>query len=222
MTIQELEQKKQRLSKEDLLDLIRHQVIKSRELAEGNGGYNIRRGMAHAIPGYCEDVFALYIAKHVGRKDLKYFVDKVITLRFNEGEKAKSFKPDLAIINEHNQLTHYFDVKTNLGWNRYLKEYLNEKNQFVKDLIAHNKAWINKKREWDDFETLPITISPDLKYHMVVVFGGNMKEKDMIQNHQIANGLDYVTMDLLKPNEHINQDAFESIHQSLQNLKTLK
>ena len=90
----------------------------SNHLLEGDGGFNIKRGMAHVISGYLEDLFALYIAQKVNRKDVEYFVDKVISIRFFEKEKAKSFKPDLAII-DNGVMTHYFDLKSNLGWNPF-------------------------------------------------------------------------------------------------------
>ncbi|WP_459211408.1 hypothetical protein [Aquimarina rhabdastrellae] len=56
-----------------------HQKYKdSNHLLEGDGGFNIKRGMAHVMSGYLEDLFALYIAQKVNRKDVEYFVDKVI------------------------------------------------------------------------------------------------------------------------------------------------
>ncbi|WP_338733457.1 hypothetical protein [Mangrovimonas cancribranchiae] len=230
-----MKQKTNAMTKEKLIEKIKCQVYKSRELIDGNGGFHIRRGMAHAISGYCEDVFALYVAQYLNRTDLKFFVDKVISTRFPGNEKSTSFKPDLAIINENNVLTHYFDLKTNLGWNRKLENYLTEKDNFIRKLKNHNKAWVTSKRDWlknvddkgneikfnktfklDSREN--ITISDDLEYHMVVVFGGNMNEEDMIRNIDVANTLSCVRINVLYENKQINNKAFENIHMVLKPL----
>ncbi|MCR8666229.1 hypothetical protein NO995_00900 [Aestuariibaculum sp. M13] len=223
------------VSSEDLIDKISKQVYQSRELIEGNGGFHIRRGMAHKISGYCEDLFALYIAQHINRHDYQYYVDKVISTKFEGDKKSTSFKPDLAIINEQNVLTHYFDLKTNLGWNRHLKDYLTKKNEFITNLKAKGEAWITSKKEWLALEDkegkeiefnrrfpLPdyqkITISDSLKYHMVVIFGGNINEKDMVKNMDIANGFDKnIALDVLYQNNTINNTAFSNIHKALKN-----
>ena len=45
-----------------------HQKYKeSNLLMEGNGGFNIKRGMAHVMSGYLEDLFALFIARKMDR-----------------------------------------------------------------------------------------------------------------------------------------------------------
>ncbi len=72
----------EKLSQEDLIIKIREQVYKNKFLSEGNGGYHIRRGMAHTVSGYCEDIFALYVALYLNNKKLSFYVDKVSSTKF--------------------------------------------------------------------------------------------------------------------------------------------
>ncbi len=194
-----------------------HQMYReANELIEGRDDFNIKRGMAHTMSGYLEDLFALFIAKKVNRKDLLFYVDKVFSIRFNKLEKAKSLKPDLMIL-ENNILTHYFDLKSNLGWNRDARKYLEEKNRLVEKLRG-KEAWIRDKI---DKTTQQITISNDLTYHMVVVFGGNISKKIMDANIEFAETLEFVKIDILhqkrrvEAHSAINYTAFENIYQSL-------
>lgn len=194
-----------------------HQKYKeSNLLMEGDNGFQIKRGMAHTVSSYLEDLFAVFIATKINRRDIAYYVDKIISIRFNEGEKAKSFKPDLMIIN-NGQLTHYFDLKSNLGWNRDAQEYLTNKDAFIKK-IKGRPAWIRDKY---DKSVQHLEISEDLKYHMVVVFGGNINQKTMDTNIHLAQNLKHVSIDVLhqkrKEESHsaINNEAFENIYKSL-------
>lgn len=195
-----------------------HQKYKdSNHLLEGDGGYKIKRGMAHVMSGYLEDLFALYIAQKVNRKDVEYFVDKVISIRFSENEKAKSFKPDLAIV-DNGVMTHYFDLKSNLGWNRNAENYMLDKNRFIEKLKGQN-AWIQDKH---DKSVLDIKISDALQYNMVVVFGGNINPTQMDNNFKASNELENVQLHVLhrkrkdEAHEAIDIEAFDAIEQSLE------
>lgn len=205
------------MTETDLINKICKQTKVARELLEQPGNYYIKRGMAHSVSGYCEDIFAVYIANKLQNPELRFFVDKVISTRYSKDQKSTSFKPDLAIINEDKELTHYFDLKTNLGWNRQMKEYVEKKNNLIKNLINVNKAWITGKKEWSDFDKMEITVSPNLQYHIVVIFGGNINEKTMNENIDFINTLDFVKIDILKPTESSLYDskAFDSIEDSL-------
>ncbi|WP_100613627.1 hypothetical protein [Confluentibacter citreus] len=219
---------------DSFMKAIRYQVFKSRELIEGTGGYNIRRGMAHVIAGYCEDLFALYVAKYIGRTDVKYFVDKVIKIQSdNDNLNGKTFKPDLAIIDENNVITHYFDLKTNLGFIRDIKDFLEKKEKFITDL-KHEKAtitsktdWLNQKDEHNNIDvtnvlypvdkSLDIKVNPKLKYHIIVIFGGNLSDNAMAKNIAEADKLNNIKLTILKPTKNKIYDitAFEEIHSSL-------
>lgn len=202
------------MKKEEFIEKIQTHRKKSEELIEGDGGYIIKRGMAHVISGYVEDLFALYIAKNIGNKSLEFLVDKVTSIRFNPGEKAKSFKPDLSIIN-NGIMTHYFDLKTNLGWNRNFEEYLENKNIFIESLKG-KEAWIH----WEDHNQ-EITISQGLKYQMVVVFGWNINQ-DQLRNSLIkVKAFSNIEVHVLYTNKEdntgyeINEIAFDEIINSL-------
>ena len=188
---------------------------KANNLIEGDGGFNIKRGMAHTISGYVEDLFALYMATNINSKQNEYLVDKVISIRFNEEEKAKSFKPDLAIIN-NNILTHYFDLKTNMGWNRHFDAYLKDKNAFIGKL-KRRKAWIRHSKE----DVQEISVAEDLIYQMVVVFGWNINQDLLKRNLEIAKTYPNVKVNVLyarddEANEYrVNNSAFNSILNSV-------
>lgn len=176
----------------EFLAKIRINSENAKNLIEGDGGYLIKRGMAHVTSGYIEDLFALYIAKKIAKKDLKYYVDKVTSIRFSKNGKATTFKPDLSIVNTENVLTHYFDLKTNLGWNRDLTKYLKQKNEFISK-IRGRKAWIYFSKE----DIMEIKISDQLKYKMVVVDGWNIHPDQMKENINLANNYDCVELFVL-------------------------
>lgn len=202
------------MKKEEFFEKIKAHGEKSDDLMEGTGGYRIKRGMAHVISGYVEDLFALFIAKNIDNKEIEYNVDKVTSIRFNSNDKAKSFKPDLSIVNK-GILTHYFDLKTNMGWNRNFGEYLESKNKFIES-IKNKKAWIY----WEDGKH-NITISPNLKYQMVVVYGWNINKNQLNENLKIAKDLSnievYVLYTIKSDNSEyeINEQAFDDIIKSV-------
>lgn len=200
---------------QEFIDKVIDHKDKANNLIEGDGGFNIKRGMAHTISGYVEDLFALYMATNVNCNQNEYLVDKVISIRFKENEKAKSFKPDLAIIN-NNIFTHYFDLKTNMGWNRHFDAYLKEKNTFIEKL-KNRKAWIRHSKD----EVQEIKISKELTYQMVVVFGWNINKNLLKRNLEIAKSYSNVKVSILyahddKSNEYlVNEVAFNSILNSV-------
>ncbi len=206
------------MTKEEFVEKIRFYTRNAKNLIEGNGGYNIHRGMAHVTSGYVEDLFALYLAKKLNRMDLQYLVDKVTSIRFSKNGKATTFKPDVSIINSDNVLTHYFDLKTNLGWNRDLALYLKNKNEFI-DKIKARKAWIH----FDKDHVQDITISPKLKYKMVVIYGWNINKNQMAENIRLANEFENIELFVLNNLDEakslvIDNLNFERLHTEILNL----
>jgi hypothetical protein len=190
----------------------RHQKIAAGILEENTHGYLIKRGMAHVVSGYLEDLFAVYVAENIKNRSFKYYVDKVTSLRLNSSEKAISFKPDLSII-KNDTLTHYFDLKTNLGWNRDFVRYLEIKNDFI-ETIKGKKAWIR----WGQFVE-EISIADDLKYQMVVLYGWNINQEKLYENLQKASIYKNVEVHILSPQNAVdnkpNLDAFSKILKSI-------
>lgn len=206
------------MTQEEFVEKIRVYTQNAKNLIEGNGGYNIKRGMAHVTSGYVEDLFALYLAKKINRLDLQYLVDKVTSIRFSKNGKATTFKPDLSIINSNNVLTHYFDLKTNLGWNRDLASYLKSKNEFI-NKIKGKAAWIH----FDKDNVQGIQISEKLKYKMVVIYGWNINRKQMEENIKIASEYENVELFVLnnlddKKTLVIGDTDFEKLHTETLNL----
>lgn len=206
------------MTQEEFVEKIHLYTRNARNLIEGNGGYNIRRGMAHVTSGYVEDLFALYLATKINRMDLQYLVDKVTSIRFSKNGKATTFKPDLSIINSDNVLTHYFDLKTNLGWNRDLASYLKSKNEFI-NKIKGKAAWIHFDKE----NVQGIQISKKLKYKMVIIYGWNINKKQMEENIRLASEYENVELFVLNNLDDnkflvIGKEDFERLHLETLNL----
>jgi hypothetical protein len=126
-------------------------------------------------------------------------VDKGISFRISSNGRAKLFKPDLAIIKDKT-LTHYFDLKMDLGWNRDIENYLIKKNDFINNLKQVGEAW----------HTIPINsqahikISQDLVYQIVVLSKKNGNDDALQRNIELANKLENVSLYILTSGMHLN------------------
>lgn len=209
------------MTEQEFINKIFEHSHKAKNLMADPGEYNIQRGMAHSISGYVEDLFAVYIANRIGRKDYQYLVDKVISTRLEGKTRSKSFKPDLMIVNTTGLMTHYFDTKTNLGWNRDLRSYLREKCDFIKS-IRGQKAWIH----YADKPAQTIEIAQDLKYQMVVLFAWNISPLQLKENRSIAaeyaDCIDFHVLYTQKEQEkneyELNEYEFDRLHQTTKKL----
>jgi hypothetical protein len=199
------------MTEKDFFDKVWTFQKQCKELSEGNGGYKIRRGQAKVSSGYIEDLFALYLAKKIDNHSLEFFVDKVTSLKFSKNGKATTFKPDLSIINEENVLTDYFDVKTNLGWNREIENYIKKKNDFIMK-IKGKQGWITFSKD----EKKNISFSDNLKYKMVVIYGGNINQEQLKINIEKVKDFENVELYILYDhyNERINLEDFELLYSS--------
>ncbi|PKP48092.1 MAG: hypothetical protein CVT94_09385 [Bacteroidetes bacterium HGW-Bacteroidetes-11] len=205
------------MTEQEFVDKVNHHYFRAHDLYEGNGGYNIRRGTAHVISGYLEDLFALYMAQKIGSKENHYLLDKIMSIESIEKKRATSFKPDLAIL-QNGAVTHYYDLKTNLGWNRYLEEYLKKKDDLIKKIKGKN-GWIRFAGE----PIQNIVFSEQLKYQMVVFNGFNINPKDLQINIAYAATLENVEMHILNTfNEkdgtlNIDLKAFDCLYEFYEN-----
>jgi hypothetical protein len=191
----------------------RHQKIAAGILEDNTHGYTIKRGMAHVISGYLEDLFAVYIAENIKNHSFKYYVDKVTSIRLDNINKAVSFKPDLSIV-KNDMLTHYFDLKTNLGWNRDFVRYLEIKDNFIES-IKGKKAWIRWGHSVEE-----ISIADDIKYQMVVLYGWNINKVKLDQNLNQASIFKNVEVHILSPQStEDNKPNFEAFSKILNSIK---
>lgn len=199
------------MTENEFFEKVWHFQKECKELSEGDGGYKIRRGLAKVSSGYIEDLFALYLAKRINRYDLEFLVDKSTSLRYSKKEKATTFKPDISIISDDNVFKEYYDVKTNLGWNRDIEKYIREKDMFIQK-IKGREGWIHFSKD----EKKLITFSSDLKYKMVVVHGGNINEKLLNKNKEVVKSFENVELYILYDhyNQRINVEDFELLYQS--------
>jgi hypothetical protein len=179
------------MTAQEFVDKVNQQYFIAHNLHEGDGGYNIIRGMAHTVSGYLEDVFALYMAQKIDNKDFQYLVDKLLSIRFSKNGRATTFKPDLTILND-NVVTHYYDLKTNLGWNRDLEKYLKQKNELIERIKGRN-GWIHFSKE----NVQNITFSKNLKYEIVVFNGWNINPEHLSINVNFAATLENLEFHVL-------------------------
>lgn len=199
------------MTNQEFVDKINKKYQIANDLLEGNGGYNIIRGTAHPVSGYMEDVFALYMAKRIDKISTQYLVDKLISIRFSKKGKATTFKPDLAIL-ENNEIKEYFDLKTNLGWNRDLEKYLTKKNELIRKIKGRN-GWIH----FSEDNVQEIKYSKDLKYKMVVFNGWNINPDQLIKNIEFASELENVEIFILNTWDKetgkltLDNNAFENL-----------
>jgi hypothetical protein len=197
------------MTEQEFKDKVDQAYNKAHDLYYGNGNFDIRRGMGHSMSGHVEDLFAVYMAEKFNNPELKFWVDKVTSIRFSKNGKATSFKPDLMVL-KGNGLTHYYDLKTNLGWNRNLEKYLLDKNKFI-ERIKGRKSWCRI-----DNEDLHLEISAKLKYQIVLVFGSNIN-KDLLKGHvEFVKTLDNIDMYILIVKTEdihvINVEDFKRLH----------
>ncbi|TPD65919.1 hypothetical protein [Flavobacterium microcysteis] len=204
------------MTEQDFFDKIASHRNWCENLAEGNGDFNIKRGQAKVSSGYIEDLFALYLAKRINRKDLQFLVDKTTSLRFSKNGKATTFKPDTSIINSENTLTNYYDLKTNLGWNRDIEKYIYHKNEFI-NKIKGRTGWIHFSKK----EIQSITFSNDLKYKMVVVHGWNISQEQLNKNIELVKNFENIEFYILYDhyNNRINTEDFDRLYDFKSELK---
>jgi hypothetical protein len=187
----------------EFVEKIKVQKAKAHDLLQEAKDYDIRRGMGHSISGFVEDLFATYIASNLKRKDLIYFVDKVTSFKFEGMSKAKSIKPDLLILGERDKngdvktATHYYDLKTDIGYSRDLKEKLNRWNDLILSLRG-KKAWItiNNQRKY------VIEFTTSVKYSVVIAIDWNVSTKSLEKNRRLAEelqGIELYTLINKKP-----------------------
>ena len=204
---------------EKFIEEILEQYKISSKLYNGKGSYNIRRGTAHTVAGFSEDLFALFIAEDMGNHNIAFYVDKSISARLPQKRRATTFRPDLAIVTPSVELTHYFDLKTNLGWHRDLISYLKAKNDFIEQLINKNQAWITKRWDWKDLDKVTtLSISRKLKYHIVILFGGNINKEQLEANISFAEELEFIKLDVLRYGDETNHQGFKNILSSLEDI----
>ncbi|NVO21236.1 MAG: hypothetical protein HXX13_16155 [Bacteroidetes bacterium] len=206
------------MTEQEFIDKINMKYAEAKKLFETDAKYNIKRGTAHSVSGYVEDIFSLYMAERLDNPNNFYLVDKLISLRFSKNGKATTFKPDLAII-QNQCLTHYYDLKTNLGWNRELDKYLRQKDAFIQK-IKGRKGWVYFEKE----NRPEIVFSTELKYQMVVFSGWNINQDLLAKNIELASSLDNVDLHILniwdKKENSLSMDksAFDCLHKEIQEL----
>lgn len=179
------------MTNQEFVDKINTEYQTSNNLLEGNGGYNIIRGTAHPVSGYMEDLFALYIAEKINDPSYQFLVDKLLSIRLNANGRATTFKPDLTVINRDIVLE-YFDLKTNLGWSRDLKEYLTKKDELI-NKINGKDGWIHFSKN----DNQNVIFSKELIYKIVVFNGWNINPKQLADNVEFADNLQHVELFIL-------------------------
>lgn len=83
---------------------------------------SIRRDRCRSVSGGLEDLLAFFIAKNIPGK-YRIYVDQHLNLG-----KRLAMYPDIVLLSrESDQVKHFIDAKTDLGWNRDKLEFMCEK-----------------------------------------------------------------------------------------------
>jgi hypothetical protein len=211
------------MTPKEFKDKLDQKYHEAKKLSEGDGGFRIKRGTAHTISGYAEDLFALYAAQLRKDSDCTYLVDHSISYRETDGGRAKTCKPDIAIL-DNGVLTHYYDLKMNLGWARDLVHFMQEKQDLINRLKKAD-AWASVTVE-ENKETWGIRVADTLKYHIVVIYGWNGNAKLMEDNIDLAKELNNVELTILFPPKGsdvaISEEAFTTLDKSLKPISETK
>lgn len=200
----------------EFFDKIIAQKEKAHDLLHESKVYDIRRGMGHSISGFVEDLFATYVANNLERKDLIFFVDKVTSFRLDGVLKSKSIKPDLLILKDtglsskEKIATHYYDLKTDIGYGRDMKERLQHWNDLILSVRGKN-GWItvNGQHEFD------IQFTQTIKYSVVIVFDWNVNKQILEENIAFAKNLPgielYVLLNETEKKINVNENEFNRL-----------
>lgn len=201
------------MTNQEFADKVNSRYSNANKLLIDAGIYKskINRGTAHTVAGYLEDVFAVYAAEIIENPEAQFEVDSSFFVELPTQQKVKNFRPDLAII-ENGIMTHYFDMKTNLGFNRDIKTYLEEKNDFIENIKGQQ------------LYKSDLRLAHDLKYEMVIFNGWNVSKSQVQKNIETANALSNVEMYILRqainPRETENDDAeFDRLKKSIKRNK---
>jgi len=143
----------------DFISSIIEAYKKSKEIYGGNKDRRLFRGKQPSISAIAEDSFGKFISSNFSSPNLKFIIEPIFSFS-REGKKRKqTIIPDLAIIQDE-VVTHYFDLKMDLGFSRNLKEDLSKKDSLIKDLRGKEstQTWLGK-----------FTFSPKIIYQMVII-----------------------------------------------------
>ncbi|MBF8963899.1 hypothetical protein I0P70_11625 [Pontibacter sp. FD36] len=182
----------------DFINRIAEVYVDARALAYGDFQSQIKRGKSHSISGKAEDLFALFLAKNLNDQSLKYFVDKPISFRVNEQSRKKAIQPDLFIMNKSGVVTHYFDLKMDLGWQRELQPYLKDKNELIQQIRGKKASYKSGG------EKHQVTFSDNLVYQIIILSGKNING-DALESHKVfCTPFDTLKLYVLTSGVHLN------------------
>lgn len=185
------------MTNEEFINIVIEYYEKARSLTYKNFNNQLIRGRSHSVSGKSEDLFAYWLADKLNDQNLKYYIDKSLSFYSEVISKTKAIQPDAFIIKD-NIVTHYFDIKMDLGWKRDLIEYLNIKNFLIEE-IKQKECWYSegKKRNYLHF-------SQDIKYQIVVLSGENISLQKLEANINHASKLEHIELYVLTGNQHLN------------------
>jgi len=163
----------------------------------------IKRGESRGISSLVEDLFAKYLLEVVDNK-YDILISPILSFDFKLEDKKKNLimKPDICLASESKAFA-FFDLKMDLGYKR--KEFVDncKKNDEIIQKIRGKQC---KFKDGID-KSLPenyLTISRELKYHVVVISSGNIKQDDFNKNEKDFKGLKNSCLYILTTDLHPN------------------
>ena len=166
----------------------------------------VSRGTSKSISSISEDLFACYCAEKVEPdKNLRILVDpqlsfKGTNLKNKSGKKPLLIRPDV-VISKDNVANCFFDLKTDLGFNRseFIKHAsaYNDRIDRIKGLQAHYKDGKTKA-------PYQLSFSDDLKLCYVILSSKNLRNHKMANLIEQARKLKNIKVFVLTTGTHLN------------------
>jgi hypothetical protein len=142
----------------------------------------IHRGRKRTISGVSEDLLAAFLDSHLKVYD-EILVDQPISF---PDSKTTNYL-DIALL-RRSTLAHVVDVKTDLGHQRKKKDALrfyNDESDFIKR-IRGKEGWITRGNE-----RRRIKVARSCLYHLVIISGRNITERELAQWLEIGTARKY-------------------------------
>lgn len=157
---------------------------------------NIHRGRSSSISSEVEDLTAYFIAYNAPNKKCDYFIDQ--PMKFAKG---KTYYPDIAIQNDKGEIENLIDVKIDLGWNRSgIYSFCKEWESRIKAIKGKETSFKRGK----DKTLIKGRFSKDIKYHVVVITGGNSGSNLQNDRLQVMKDMKHVCLYVLSDGVHPN------------------
>lgn len=153
----------------------------------------IRRGKSHSIASQVEDLFTFFLSLNL-TEDCSFLVDQPLNYR------KKRLYPDISVV-KNGVITHVFDIKTDLGWNRDgFTKFCHEKQKIIEQFRSVTFS------ATDGITKQKFQVKADgvLHYHIIILSGCNIASSKLEKHLKDTERLKNVHVYVLFPDDHPN------------------